>query len=256
MFVADLAARWGLPCAVARWREIDRRLPPALKNPSARYRAGRRLLFRDVVEANDLQGIVLAHHADDQAETVLLRLLGRCGVGGLGGMTQSSVSSDVAILRPLLCVRRAGLRDYLRRLDQPWREDESNASDQYARNRVRRLLAARPDLTESLLEVADASRIFADWVRRNATDVAGDSLDLAVLRGLPPPLAKETARRWLVAVKVPHDELTPGALEQLVEMATDAASAPRQHFPGGVLVRRRGGRLFVQRDAGGAVGAQ
>jgi tRNA(Ile)-lysidine synthase len=244
-FVAQLAGEWGLACTVARWRQIEPRLPNRLKNPSARYRAGRRVLFRDVVAANALQGVLLAHHADDQAETVMLRLLSRCGVGGLGGMADRSHSAGLLILRPLLRVRREVLREHLRRHNQSWREDASNASDQYARNRVRRLLASREELTPLLLEVADSCRAYGEWVRGNAPRAAGPELEVSVLRDVPSPLAKEAARRWLVNVNVPQEQLTPDAIERLIEMATDAASPPRQHFPGGVLVRRRGGKLFV-----------
>ena len=244
-FVARLAGQWGLAYTVARWREIEPRLPNSLNNPSARYRAGRRLLFRDVVAANALQGVLLAHHADDQAETVMLRLLRRCGVGGLGGMAERSTAGGLLVVRPLLRVRREALRDHLRRQNQAWREDESNASDRYARNRVRRLLAGRPDLTPLLVEVADACRAYGEWVRGNAPAVSGPDLDVAVLRGLPSPLAEEAARRWLVKLGVPHEDVAPGAVDRLIEMATDAASPPRQHFPGGVLIRRRGGKLFV-----------
>jgi tRNA(Ile)-lysidine synthase len=242
-FVAGLAAAWGLPCTVARWRDVAAEVPAAIRNPSARFRAGRRALFRGVVEAHGLPGVVLAHHADDQAETVLLRLLRGSGPAGLGGMARRASLGGVVVLRPLLGVRRDALRDWLRRAGQPWREDESNASDKYLRNRVRRLLAPRDDLAAALLETADAARALAEWARRHAPRADGAALDLAALRDVPPLLARETAKRWLAARGVAGDALTAEVLDRLVTMAADAATAPRQHFPGGVLVRRRAGQL-------------
>jgi hypothetical protein len=60
---------------------------------------------------------------------------------------------------------------------------------------------------------------------------------------LPDLLATEAARGYLTAAGAPADDLTPAVLARLVVMARDAASPPRQHFPGKILVRRRGGEI-------------
>ena len=249
-FVADLARRWSLPCTVARWRDVEPTLAlgPDLNNPSARYRAGRLTLFRRVTGEHGLHGVVLAHHADDQAETVLHRLLRGSGPAGLVGMAPRSEVGGLLVLRPLLRVRKEALREYLRATGQPWREDRSNESDVYLRNRLRKLLSGNPELTDGLLELADACRGLRDWVAANAPEVeAMEVLPVATLRDLPLPLAREGARRWLAARGAPADELAPAALDRLVEMAIDAASPARQHFPGALLVGRRGGKLFIVR---------
>jgi tRNA(Ile)-lysidine synthase len=215
------------------------------------------VLFRRVAAAHALQGVVLAHHADDQAETVLVRLIERSGPMGLGGMAERAVVGGLVVLRPLLRVPRDALREYLRGGGQAWREDASNASDAYLRNRVRKLRASRPGLDPPLLELAEAARSMAEWVRAAAPWDTPPILEVDALRDVPLLLARETARRWLAGRGVPPRELTPDVLGRLVGMACDAASPPRQHFPGGVLVRRRGGRLFVDKAAGdGPPGAQ
>ena len=254
-FVARLAATWGLPCTVARWRDVERDVPPGLSNLSARLRAGRRALFRRVVDSQSLRGVILAHHADDQAETVLLRLIERPGITGLGGMAAQSVQEGMLVLRPLLRTRRDTLRVWLTGEGQPWREDESNASDKYLRNRVRRLLAARPGLTPALLGLADAGRELSQWARRGegAEDLPC-LLPVRVLTDLPSLLARETAKRWLAGRGVLRNELTPDVVDRLVLMALDGASPPRQTFPGGLLVRRRSGRLCVDSAEPGAPG--
>lgn len=90
--------------------------------------------------------LVLGHHQDDQAETVLMRLLHGSGVNGLGGMNQvqhlQMPRGRVTLLRPFLAHRRADLRDFLQRADQPWIEDPSNENRQYERVRVRAVLPA------------------------------------------------------------------------------------------------------------------
>ena len=89
-------------------------------------------LFRSIVKREKLSGVILAHHADDQAETVLSRLLRGSGYTGLAGMLPRASVCGLMILRPLLDVRREMLRKYLRSIGEAWREDLSNRSPQYA----------------------------------------------------------------------------------------------------------------------------
>jgi tRNA(Ile)-lysidine synthetase-like protein len=242
-FVFRLAGEWGMDSIIGRWSGTEPMLVNPPKNRSARFRAGRIALFQHVVKNDKLRGVVLGHHADDVAETVFQRLLRGAGVMGLAAMRERSTVGELTVLRPLLRVRRETLRRYLADRGQAWREDESNQSDAYQRNRVRRLLSTRPGLTGALLDLADASRDAKDWVRRSAPR-GGEQLPVALLPDLPAPLARETARRWLADRGAPPGELTARVLERLIEMSADAASPPRQHFPGGILVRRRAGTLF------------
>jgi tRNA(Ile)-lysidine synthase len=244
-FVFDLSLRVRVPCLTGHWHGTEPMLVDPPKNQSARFRAGRMALFRHVVKTDGLDGVILAHHADDVAETVLQRLLRGGGVSGLASLRTRATIGGLPVLRPLLNVRRETLRQFLVEENQPWREDESNASPRYQRNRVRKLLSTRPELTDALLELGNAAAAVKDWARRTAP-AAPAKLPVAMLRGLPAPLARETARRWLAERGAPPGGLTAPVLRRLIEMSEDAASAPRQHFPGGVLVRRRGGEMFVE----------
>lgn len=243
-FVEQLAARWGLPSVIRRWRDWGPLLEDLPKNRSARFRAGRIALFEHVVRSEALRGVILGHHADDVAETVLQRLLRGGLPTGLAAMRPRSTIRELLILRPLLGVRRNALRQFLTAQGQAWREDDSNTSPRYQRNRLRSILAARPRLTEGLLEMAGAAAAPKEWARQH-TPNPPQPLPVALLRELPTPLAIETARRWLAARGAPPGELNSSVLQRLVEMASDAATPPRQHFPGAVLVRRRADLLFV-----------
>jgi tRNA(Ile)-lysidine synthase len=256
-FVSELAARWGLACTVARREDVEARLsgfavdagagpapatPLLPANPSARYRTARLALFGEVVAARGLVGVLLAHHADDQAETVLHRLLRGSGYAGLAGMGRRSTVRGLVILRPLLGVGREALRAHLREGGQAWREDESNASEHYFRNRLRRVLEAFPQFTPRLLEMSEACRAARDWAR-GAAPVLPATFPLSELRDLPVVLAREAAGGWLASRGVPRGELSPAVIDRLLAMATDAATPSRQHFPGQVLIRRRGGSI-------------
>jgi tRNA(Ile)-lysidine synthetase-like protein len=246
-FVAQLAARLQLPCTLARRDQIEPTVRDLPTNPSARYRRLRLALFADVVRANALDGVILAHHADDQAETVLHRLLRSSSPLGLAGMRVASRIGDLTVVRPLLGIRRAQLLDYLREIGQPWRDDASNASPAYLRNRLRGLLERTPPLVEALLDLGARSAALRDWVERTAPRL-DERFSVARLADLPTVLARASASRWLRARGVPADELTPQVLGRLITMSRDAASEARWEFPGRVQVRRRGGVMFVDVD--------
>lgn len=241
-FVAELAASLSLPSTIARREDIEAHMPDLPANPSARYRALRLELFRRVVREQHLSGVILAHHADDQAETILHRLLRGSGPAGLRGMSADTVVSGLRILRPLLCVRRDALREHLRRIGQRWREDASNTSPKYARNRLRQFLAARPELLGPLLELGRSAGALRQWAT-SASPVLPESFAARELADLPSILADAAARNWLTRAGCPRDLITPETVEQLRTMAGDAATPPRQDFPGHVTIRRRAGRL-------------
>ena len=246
-FVRERCAARGVANTIVRRGEIEPSIAKTLPaNRSSRFRAIRLELFRRVIEQNHLAGVVLAHHADDQAETVMQRLLrGGCSPGGLGGMSPVARVRGVKILRPLLGVRRESLREFLRSRGVAWREDASNASLEQQRNRVRALLARQPALHEALIDLGAACAALAQWLRGAGPDL-GDSFEVDDVARLPVPVARESLRRWLALHG--RADPTPAVIERLRNMAIDRATPPRQHFPGGLLVRRRGGRIFVDND--------
>ena len=247
-FVRALCERLSLPCTVATRSRIESGQSQIESNLSARYRAARLALFREVVHANGLAGVILAHHADDHAETVLHRLLRGSGPAGLTGMSPRTLLGGLLVLRPLLGVTRAAIRAELRRRGESWREDESNASAEYARNRIRRLLSERPGLSEALLCLAAACRRLHDWTCAH-TPAPDERLPMRDLMALPAPLQRELARRWLVRAGVPEGRIDPGVIRRLVVMAADVSTPPRQQFPSGVLVRRTRGTLSATRPS-------
>jgi tRNA(Ile)-lysidine synthase len=213
-------------------------------NLAARFRAVRLEHFRRVCAGNALGGVILAHHADDQAETIFQRLLKGSAAAGLTGMRANCLVGGVRVLRPLLGVPSSALRQWLAGRGQRWREDSSNASAVYQRNRVREVLRDNPGLSVAMSEMVEAMRGLVEWAR-DAAPVLGESFGVADLGDLPDVLAVEAARRWLADRGALADELSPGVLRRLIEMARDAAAPVRLHFPGGVAVKRSGRRISV-----------
>jgi len=243
-FVAELAAMLNLPCTIALRSAVEAGMSNLPANPSARYRQVRFELFRQVVQNDNLAGVILAHHADDQAETVLHRLLRGAGPAGLAGMAGQAQVAGITVLRPLLAVRREALREYLNSIGQCWREDASNQSDHYARNRLRKYLAGRGNLAESLLRLADASAAYRSWIVQNAPHLA-QPFKAEALAEWPDMLARHAARRWLETGSGNREELLPAVLDRLVLMCRDVATPSRQQFPGGILVVRKKGVMRI-----------
>lgn len=173
-FVADLARRHKLEfhCASGNVPEYAAKKHLSLETAARelRYQYFRRLL----IEGN-LTRIATAHTLDDQAETVLLRLLRGAGSRGLAGIyprlsvadsqfSEINRSRPPAIVRPLLSVRGEDLEAYLREIGQAWREDRSNRDLRHARNRVRHGILPRlernlnPAVREVLAETAEIAR--------------------------------------------------------------------------------------------------
>lgn len=113
--------------------------------------ARRRLLCQAAVQYN-IEHLLLGHQADDQAETMLMRLQRGTGLEGLKAMQPITrdKTSDVIILRPLLACRRAELREYCIDHNLPFIDDPSNENTDYERIRIRQNLAALPLLAEGV----------------------------------------------------------------------------------------------------------
>jgi tRNA(Ile)-lysidine synthase len=245
LFVADLAAELGVGCSIGLRSEVEARITSLAKNLPDRYRRARLAFFERVVERENLQGAILAHHADDQAETIAMRLLRHAGVANLRPIQPASRINGLPILRPLLEIPSADLRAVLRTGNHPWREDASNQSDKYLRNRVRRWLAGRADLRDALIQLGKQS----DALRRQLLAHAprlGAKFKIDALTNIPLAIARQAAAQWLIDRGSPAAQLNMATCNRLVEMASDAASSPRQHFPGGLLVRRRRGEIFAE----------
>ena len=153
-------------------------------------RAIRYECFASLIAQGHADSVLTAHTLDDQAETVLMKLLRGAWTEGLSGI-HPVVLVDKAkpggrILRPLLAVRRAELEGYLRARNQPWRTDSSNSDEAFTRNRVRhRLLPIlreyNPSLDQTLANLAELAR--EDEVRWQAE--LGRILPQVLLPGKP-----------------------------------------------------------------------
>lgn len=154
---------------------------------------------------------LLAHHQDDQAETVLLQLLRGAGVQGLSAMAvERALANGVSAFRPLLGVSKASLREYAERNQLTWVEDESNADAHYDRNFLRlnilpaleqRFPAAKQVLARSAQHLAESAQLLEEVAQDDAVHaVKSGRLDLAFLSQLSQARATNLLRFWLSSV--------------------------------------------------------
>jgi len=157
-WMAGVAGAWGLPLHRAEAARLSRNEAEAR---TARYR-----FLKELVESDRVDRVLTAHHADDQVETVLFRILRGTGVEGLRGIPEER---SPGILRPLLARSRQEIEAYAERHGLRPREDPSNRSSQFARNRIRHELlplaeAIHPGARRAIHRLARNAREAADLV--------------------------------------------------------------------------------------------
>ncbi|NTV14305.1 MAG: tRNA lysidine(34) synthetase TilS, partial [Desulfobulbaceae bacterium] len=224
--------------------------------------AGRELRYRFLHQVAAEQGgalVAVAHHADDQAEELLLRLLRGAGRAGLAGMAPRNYRG---VIRPFLDFPQARLRDYLRDCQCAWLEDSSNRDPRFLRNRVRlellpllegrfnpairaglvrtgRILAAEEELLAGL-----AGEFFAA-VLVGPTAADHLTLEVARFRAGHPALQRRALEMALVALAAP---VRFRFIEDLRQLA--ASRGGELHLPQGLRAVKAGGRLSLAYPAG------
>ncbi len=162
-FVAELAKQYGLKLHLASG-DVPAFAKEHHLSTEAAARRLRYEMFRKLLAEDGPDMIATAHTRDDQAETVLLRVLRGAGTRGLAGIHPTLKLDCGTIIRPMLEVSRDEVESYLKSLDQLWREDQTNADVVYTRNRVRHQLLPllerdyNPNIREVLAEAAEIAR--------------------------------------------------------------------------------------------------
>lgn len=237
-FVRELATTLELPLHLSR-------IAPAslLGNGEASMRRLRYEALLKVARSENA-AIVTAHHADDQLETLLMRMLRGTGVGGLRGIAWRRRLHGVPVLRPMLGTTHAGATEFLRDIGQAWREDATNADASRWRARLRRdvlpvLRELRPDAATKAVALADhAAEV--DRVLRGAA--ACDATERDALRRLPRVVLTRVLRDRLVAAGVDADRLPLRTIRSLARAVADGRGGVR-------TFRLAGAEVTITRDA-------
>ncbi len=242
---AELCQQFEVPLVVQRVNAVH----ASGESPEDAARLARYRALTDSVKQH-WQGqvchVVLAQHADDQVETLLLALSRGAGLPGLASMPRVLVRDGVTYHRPWLQASGAVLRDTLRRLGQAWVEDPTNQDTRYTRNRIRAQLlpaldvafpAFRDTFARSAAHAAQAQEILQDVAKQDLQAV-GDPPHIKALQSLSVARQSNVLRHWLVHQKQPASTAQLHAL-----LAQVKACTTRGHH-----IDIKVGRGFVRRD--------
>lgn len=252
-FVRDLARQLGTPFHLVR---LDAAALQA--DPSGLEAAARRARYRflcaiahDVTPSDEVPIVAVAHHAEDQAETVLLRLIQGSGVEGLAGMRPVTFLDDpalaarpVRLVRPLLQASRTQIVQYAQRHLLTWREDESNLDPQRPRNLLRHqvmpaLMRINPQAAVAIVRTADRVAEASERLRalneQALQELALEQsaqrivLRLAALQTMDAPTVRSLLHRSMDHLRTDLREIGAAQLEQLAGAVLQATHRSGPH---------------------------
>lgn len=251
--VAGWARALDFSTTVLRWAG-----PAPASAVQARARAARyRLLFAEARRIG-ADTVMTAHHADDQAETVLMRLVAGSGVAGLAGMARETRREGLILARPLLALRKAALVGLCRAEDHPFVDDPSNADPRFGRARLRARMAGLG------LDIAGLTRLAARAARAEAALAAAAAalplirradgalaLARADLAAAPAEIRLRALARAIRAAVPGRPDAAPIRLERLEALEARLAQALDARAPfaatlAGAALRLDGGALLIR----------
>ncbi|MDT5270850.1 MAG: tRNA(Ile)-lysidine synthase [Acidobacteriota bacterium] len=272
-WVEGLARDYGFECIVGR-ASVSERAREGRDNLEQAARRARYEFLAEAAHACGASAVLAAHTLDDQAETVLLRLLRGSGADGLGGMMHErplEAGGEVSLRRPLLAwARRADTEGYCRERGVEFRSDAMNDDERFARVRVRRKLlpllstfnpraaealartasllredsAALNELAAALLEAARAQ------LDTESEEVkAGEAVWVAVLARAAPALRRRALRLWLARARGDLRRLSRAHLRGVERLLEGERGGRVAELPGGSRVERRRGLLHFRPGA-------
>jgi len=251
-FAGDLADSYGAKFALGRGQTRGR----AARQKESIEEAGRELrraFFLRTARKHGAKVVFLAHHAGDAAETMLFHLARGGGRRGLGSLRIASDLADgIALVRPLLGFTRAEIEAYAKARELRWREDKSNRSREFTRNRLRHdvfpalALAVGHDPVPVMARAGEILAAEDEWME---SLVAGEArptqLDVRALRRKPVAHQRRLLRAWLrqrIAKDIDFE-----TIERAREVALSDDQPAKTNLPGGHYLRRRAGKLFVEK---------
>ncbi len=256
-FVQAAADGLSLPCTI-----VQRDIPSLAKSESRSIedisRRERYAFFERTCLQQGADVVAVGHHADDNAETILHRILRGTGLRGLAGIPRSrtlSPGSAVRLIRPLLSLTRASLRSYLSDEGIAFYEDRTNALNEPMRNRLRNTILpmletqVNPQVREALVRLSAQARWFEDYLRETVqrtlealiisrTDQCL-SVNVNALARKSRIVQTGLIRQAYASFGLGEQDLSYSHLVAALDLIADPASGKQVQFPGGMFVEKR-----------------
>ena len=262
-FVQEAAHQLHLPCTIES-REIATLAGKAKLGIEEAGRRERFAFFERICLRVGARIATLGHHADDNAETILHRILRGTGMRGLAGIQMVrplSPGSEIRIVRPLLHFPRSELRQYLLENNISFREDRSNRASEPMRNRIRNVLLPlieqqiNPQAREALLRLADQAHwlqeFFAETIDRTLESLVVSRTDQQLVLNAD-ALARKSRLMQAEIVRTAYSSFGLGEQELgfihlagVLELVADSAGGRKAQLPGGMIVEKRYHQLIL-----------
>jgi len=249
-FVGDVAAKLGLPFFSGRLKAG--KLSAAGSLEEAARNARLEFLFKTAKE-NRANKIALGHHFDDQAETVLMRILRGTGLYGLAGILPKRNMKGFVIIRPLIELKRKEIEVFLKGKSVRPRRDATNKEDIYFRNKIRNKLLPllekeyNKNIREVLANMSDSAACDYDYLRRRAASItpAGvTKIGLNKFLNMHQALRRLVARSVFARLKGDTRRLTFRHTNEIEDMALNRPTGSVVDLPGDVSVVKKKDSLY------------
>ena len=247
-FVRELARRLGLVCHVERVRASE--ASDSGQNLEQACREARLDFFDGLRRTGVVARVATGHTMDDQAETVLFRLLRGAGPGGLAGVLPETREG---LIRPMLGVRRTEIREWLRERGIGWREDSTNGDTRFARNRIRSGLLPQlehewnPRVSVLLAQTAELAREDEEYLAGEAERWAGELvtrqrdgavvMEVEKLREAGPAMSRRVIRSVIGGLKGDLRGIEFEAIRRIEELCQSGEGSGRLQIPGVDVMR-------------------
>jgi tRNA(Ile)-lysidine synthase len=244
-FVRAMCARLRVELIVERADGLDPSISTA--NLEERARDARREFLLRVADHVHADFVALGHHRDDQAETVLMRLMRGSGAAGMAAMAERGPGR---LIRPMLTISRAEIREYLEVRAIPFVEDSSNASLDILRNRIRADLLPMlereyaPGFSARLVELASEMRSLDELVNAiaarefDAMRVSGGALDVSGFGALNRAVQAAAIRRFLAEQIGSLRKISRAHVESVLHLIREGGPSDSIDLPGGWRAER------------------
>lgn len=211
-----------------------------------------------IAKENNCESIVTAHHMDDNAETMVHRLMRGTGFRGLGGIWPERIFNDVKFVRPMLCIRRTEVIDYCKTGGIKWRDDHTNMDTSFKRNWIRHKLIpyleqAGSGLEDELWKLASSARRLNRLIENESDDVWGKlyletgkesvAFDRKEFCRLGDMIAVEAVRRAIVQVGSGEKDMTEFHYKSILELARNGLNGKDLELPNGFIAGVEYGKI-------------
>jgi tRNA(Ile)-lysidine synthase len=258
-YVKSLAAKFNLPITI---ESVDVKTY-AKENRLSIETAARKLRLDalcGIADKYNCRYIATAHHKNDNAETVIHRILRGTGFKGLAGIRPMTIINGKTFIRPLLCLSRRQIEEYLESQNVRWQTDHTNINCRFTRNRIRHKLLPHlekdaPNLVELVFSISRHCAILADNIESCAKTAEKDcfiskdnaqiAIDLKKFLNQPQPVQVELLQTVLTHLGGGLQNFTSEHYQKIIDFAEPSQSGKTLTMPGKIKITKGYDKFFI-----------